>query len=993
MLEHAKARLFAKEGRSLSAYVREKQNAIFVRPTVWSVLGYLRDAQRDKYLVEMQDLFAAPLRLHLRYLLIEFIGQIREPNEHEIALLAECLVNPEDRVRALIAIRGKQVWFRSLQASHFPIVMQGPREQQWAMIGIIVDAWDFARDTCLAMIEQYWLPDPTKDELTWRAMREIGEWDARSIEIVCSVIRRADGSAGRLFWAEDLVYAVSANQPDLAPRVFLETERRLDSEGHAAAKSRHNSPLESSHNWYELPAVADAAPTEFLRTTWLWLVKTCEKYHTEATSSVLYQYAGYCMSLEERPGRPDSPIPKAFCVAIDALATRSPEQFVELTRQSWSSENAVVHQFLIRGLCRAVDKNPTIGLAYLAEDRRRFSLGSYESNRQSASMELIVALATHLDQDSRLQLEQLILSWSMYRDGIDLSQEQRNWDREARLCLLSAIPPELLSARAFDVVQAESAALPGWNQKGISDHGGFVRQIPPMTKEQMLISTNGDILESLKTCKEPDRSNGMWTRTEDGWEEPGGVIAAGRELAELATEHPQRAVEIIKVLVANGQEVGAGEALHRLSSTDLSDDEVLSVARSLGSLNPQTEALRADISALLYGRCKTGVGLPDDICNLLAKWLAEPWDSSHSGLADVEPKDDDSPPDSVQSILWVSGRDILDTDRSFWSLLALTNGYLMRTPPESALWLNVVEEHLHRDISVRTWAAYCSELRWIRSTGCDRTHGVAVITELFHRFPSLNLRREGIRLVAHVSDLLAADFLTVFFDALRASKSFAVRQAFGELLTLIAFRDRNHAWSKKRLDAELAAIEQNDARDEPIAVGMAFAASQLWDEPQARAMAVSVLSRLIPNATRRIGQAIGTVFWAREDFAADDATEMLLNACADHPKSLSEIAVSDLVEHLAALLPHKRRLVLRVCNAILSSGRNESRLFEIGPNLVKIAMTLQRFTDTRTEGLSLLEELLRLGLDDAFRMLQEVDVRPTATAAREPRQRRRRKRP
>ena len=103
-----------------------------------------------------------------------------------------------------------------------------------------------------------------------------------------------------------------------------------------------------------------------------------------------------------------------------------------------------MHRLLIRGLCLAVAKNPGIGLEYLAEDRRRFSVDSYESGRQSASMTLIATLATHLDRDGRLRLEQLILSWSMYRDGIELSQEQREWDREARLCLLTAIPPELL---------------------------------------------------------------------------------------------------------------------------------------------------------------------------------------------------------------------------------------------------------------------------------------------------------------------------------------------------------------------------------------------------------------------------------------------------------------------------------------------------------------------------------------------------------------------
>ena len=103
--------------------------------------------------------------------------------------------------------------------------------------------------------------------------------------------------------------------------------------------------------------------------------------------------------------------------------------------------------------------------------------------------------------------------------------------------------------------------------------------------------------------------------------------------------------------------------------------------------------------------------------------------------------------------------------------------------------------------------------------------------------------------------------------------------------------------------------------------------------------------------------------------------------------------IADLVEHLITLVPHKRMLVLSVCKAILKTGHQEINFFEAGPQLVKIAMTLQRFSDTRTEGLSLLEDLLRLGLDDAFRVLRDIDIRPSATAEREPRKRRRRRRP
>ena len=54
--------------------------------------------------------------------------------------------------------------------------------------------------------------------------------------------------------------------------------------------------------------------------------------------------------------------------------------------------------------------------------------------------------------------------------------------------------------------------------------------------------------------------------------------------------------------------------------------------------------------------------------------------------------------------------------------------------------------------------------------------------------------------------------------------------------------------------------------------------------------------------------------------------------------------------------------------------RREFNAYEVGPYLVEIAMTLQRFGDTRSNGLNLFESLLRAGLDEANKALQDVDA-------------------
>ncbi len=996
LLEHAKARLFASRGLSLSAHVLARQDAILVRPTVWSVLRYLRDIDPLKYRKELGELFAAGLRLHLRYLLIDHLGQIETPEDFELDHLTQCLGTADWRIRALIAIRGKTAWFHALRPVHFPAVMRGPIDQQWPMIGVIADAWGSHREECLEMIEQHWLPFPTQDELTWRAMNTLTKWDERAVEIACTLIRRSQGAGNRLHWAEALVWRISDDQPHLAPRVFIEAvSRTFPDRSPAPVASRWDSPLESTRGWYKLPAVAAAAPVEFLRAGWAWLVQVCEEYHSGDASSLLNRYGGYCLALDDRGERPDVPILTAYLTAIETVAATAPDAFVAITKPSWVSESAVAHRLLARGMRLVVEQRPEYGLEYLAGDRRRFEIGSVQTHSQSDSIELIRALSSKLDEHGRKQLEQLIVSFSMYRDDVELSDEHREWDREARLRLLTAIPAELLSPSVSKLVHREKLALPHWDSESVGGaRAGFIREIPPLSKEEMATASSDDVVNAIRAAGTADRPYRQMVPVEGGWEQLGGAHSAAPELVELAKEFPAKAIEHIKALVAAGTEDVAANAIHDLVGTSVSNDEVADLARAVGSADVLSEELRSSLGWLLYRRCNTQVGYADDICDLLERWLSQPWDAEYSAFVRPEADEGTGRPENVASILWSSagGLGLVDADRSFPVLLAITEAYLSRTVPATDAWLDAVERHLQREVSTRTWAAYCFELRRIRFNHCDRKRGAEIVARLFQGFPDLTVQREGVSLIAHVSDLLPADFLGAFLDAMLRSRRFVERQAYGELVALLAFRDTEGGWAQRRMNSILNDIERSEYFDEPIAVGLAFTAARAWDDARVRQDAAGVLCRLIPNASQPVCQAITTVFWTPDDFIPDDTTERLLRALADNPAQLAWISPLDLVEHLIALLPQKRKLVLDVCMALLKSGRPESTLFEAGEHLVKIAMTLQRFPDTRSDGLGVLEDLLRLGLDHAFSILHDIDIRPSANTAPVPSLHRRRRR-
>jgi nucleoside phosphorylase len=989
LLEHAKARYFTKSEQSFRDYVVHYADTLQVRPTVLAVLQYLRDARPEKYRTELEALFAADLRLHLRYLLIEFLGQVAGPEAFEKALMAERLEDTDDQVRVLLSIAGNLEWFAAFRSTHFPTIMQQDVQNQWPMVGVINAAWKGAHAECLDLVSAYWFSDPAKDELTLSVMQQLDRWDTREFEMACALVRRATPIEGRLWWAEHFVSLASASRPDLAPRLFIVTMEALDAHGDGLT----HSPLELHNDWYDLPEVAEAAPVDFLRAGWSWVVDICTGFHNSYSSSVLYRYDGYCMSLDETDYRPESPVLAAFVAAIEATAKAEPAVFVEITKSSWESENGVVHRLIQLGLASVAATMPGQCLQYLAGDRRRLWVGSRESQGQSESMGIISALARSLAPAHKMELESLIVDYSQYRDGQTLSAEQVEWDREARLRLLDALPADLQSAEVSQLIESEKLALPGWDRPVPAGRSGFVREVPPMNKEEMASASGDQIVKVMRNCPEQSREQRKWKEVEGGWEEPGGALAAARVVAELAKDNPQKAVEIIERLVAEGMEDAAARASSGLSKTAITDEEVLAFARTLIAAGITTGDLRREVACSVYSRSNLPHGIPDDICAAIVAWLEA--DAAKVANPQADKQDKLKIRDDGNSVLWGdAGIELHHTaGNSFWFLLAITEGYLRRSTPRAVDWANLIERLLAGYIPERTWTSFCSEFRWIGSIDLENNRGSELVAALFARFPDMLNRREGVYLIARVSPVLPESQLRALLAKLRAESVPIFRQQYGELLALIAFRDKEHAWARDLLEAELTDAEDPGRLDDAIAAGIAHTAANLWDEPTARVESVRVLTRLIPIATTRIGDAISSVFLTTHDFAADDTTELLLQTLAANPEPLGRIPVVQLIPHLATLLPHKRKTILALCHSILASRADWRELHDAGPQLVEVSMTLQRFPDTAADALDLFEQLLRRGLNAAFRVLREIDSRPFDTAQPErPRRRRRRRR-
>lgn len=182
--------------------------------------------------------------------------------------------------------------------------------------------------------------------------------------------------------------------------------------------------------------------------------------------------------------------------------------------------------------------------------------------------------------------------------------------------------------------------------------------------------------------------------------------------------------------------------------------------------------------------------------------------------------------------------------------------------------------------------------------------------------------------------------------------------------------------------ADLEAILSADPTDiiSRIRTGLAFAAAHLWDDVPRRSAATDILVRLIPQADQRVSSGIMHVFLRKHVLTADTDTERLLCALHRHPIVLYRAYGSFFVDGLQNVLSSFPDLVIALCMDVVALwqpvGGPRQGLAGTTAQLTNLALTFQRLDGPfRSKGLELFEQLLEIGIHDAFATLHELDCR------------------
>ncbi|TIM26852.1 MAG: hypothetical protein E5Y63_27235 [Mesorhizobium sp.] len=1012
VFEHALARAFSQNAGRLSKYVLEREASLFVRPKLWTALTYLREVEPVTYLAELSVIWSVPtLRVHLRHLLIEFLGQQSEPTNQEALLMDEAL-RSENRLIALQAIIGSTGWFERLQSS-IAAAMMSPTECSTA-VAILNRAWNSAADRVTALVRAYWLPDQKFDHFTMSVVQTCPHWTGDVLDIALIVTGRTEISA---YEFDHIVGTLGAEQPTAALKLVLaQLDARLataiaEAELRASESPPENeheyiswrishSPthsitkvVENSNGWDSLEALAKAQPLEFLNLLWPWFRKATDalrrfSHESEGPGFSLQYLLDFRFDGESSLDLPEHPLLGALRTAAEELAKDCEVEFLAWLDANQSDDSTPAQRLFAHVLTTQPKKYASQALQFLLDDPNRFHLGSIEDYSCTAT-KLISSVSPHWNDAQLEAFSNTVLSYAPTpRPGLDAKGRLRfgQYMRRLKTELLEALPPDRISKDVQSFIAEQRRLFPR-DRRGAKVHGPqWIGS--PIAAANLALASDNDILNAFK--KLPDAS---------GWDNPnhwmkGGNVQLSREFAEFAKVHPERATNIIKKFEPAIGSRAAGYALDAMAET-APPQMIFDLVSDLDQRGFNSGEYRGSAASAIERLIKRDVAINDATIAIIESWLlispnsrkgSDAEDHEDSALSISSGSTEESERDG--SILWGMGGFTVLPHGDYPILEVLIRIFLQQK--DYTRLLSTLTRHLERDNDQRVWEALLQFIPYIHP---DYISGLTdFLGKLFKRYPALPRTQEGLRLLGRLH-WKEPDFVSTLLAARDYSKSPRDEQGYGELVGLISLVQPTLEWPKVLLAEILSKPDLTNAR-----VGAAYAAVNVWSEYEWREGASLLLQRIVPIADKHAWSAIFDLFRLVDEITPDPVWVELLKTIQAHIGNAKRVDSTFVVERLQSLLPHHGTLVGRIAKGLVGNWRNEigdisTSTSSATPEFVDIAITLHRLgPDTRELGTALFEDLLQLNAYTARNTLDQIDNRFRSTPAnRRPRLSRRSK--
>ena len=926
LFDFLRARTFTARCVHLSEYVLERQNALFVRPTVpFDSLDHLPAQTRLPELMSGDEQAA----WHASWLLRRAFGFSRDT---VLDLIEEQWLPHSER---------DQVVVETLSA---------------------LTDWD---ERAVRMAEI--------------AVRRTANRDAMDRGVISIVAKSQPDLAPRIvaaeLWgalerAEREPALVPPAPPDSAPDVEKVTYELL----HGDAPSRAVETLVSdASRWHDLDAVADAAPRTLVEQVWPWLLHVLSRYHRSGSTHYDHYVRDSIFDLAGDQRRHlHMDITLALEKGICGFACAAPNDFLAFVDQQATSDMLVIHRLLARGIGKLASQHAVRVVEYLLGDTRRFALGDHW-DEHAETRALISAAVPNVDKKTRVLLEHAIRRWDyigpVQWETADDRRHRLKWNRQHRIRLLRAFPAGHLSPEGAKLLREEERALPGTPDRERGIEGGIISS--PVSPEQMARASEADLLHLFDELHDGTG----WHHPHDSFK--GGSVETSRAFGEFAKANQERALQLTSRLQPARHERYAAEALRGISENEQAElESLIQAVHQLAARGFESEEFRHAAAWALAKISPKRKGLDDRTCSLLEGWLRD----AKAGATEAVSRSRVNGADRIRSILMEGGIEILPGG-NYPVLHALFMGCYYREQTNLEDWLSVLEKHLERVEDPAVWETLCQrEFTYLNHAPSERANDLIgrmiekdqriVSTEGFVRF----VGRAHWWLRPSLIDSCIGQWLSATWDK--------GPQAAAEVAMLRHALVSDDCRSHEVIDAILSTEGPSNDVLRRQRCGLAFLCGELWDVARARPVVTRVLVALLPLVDSASADAWLSVFNRSERLLADSYTEQLLDAIVRHPAVLRYGHSGALVDRIKELLEQgsEEERVCRVVSKVLSERGEEvgdirtATAISAG-DLVDIALTLQRSPHTRSRGTDIFERLMDLNVYQAVEALGELDRR------------------
>lgn len=1008
VFEHVLARRFAQGKWALSEFVLERQESLFVRPKLLAGLNYLRDVEEGRYHEEIETLWSSGnLRRHVRILLLDYLGSQDKPTDREETVIGRALNDRGLRWHAFRAVSGRGGWFARLADGFVAPAMLVPGESAERMVGVLIEAWQFARDRVVELIRDVWTDDASWDPQTWGVLSRVWNWSEDALQLACMVVgRTAIGGHDVNYVAETL----GAGQPEAALRLVhaclkrelslarakareLEaaTEQAGESESEESWLKWRERPLENlvdgRGEWSALGTLAEAEPDLFLRMLWPWfesVFSAMVDVDADGEDGVTYglPFAADFRFSEEGADLPPSDLLEALRVAVEGVADANEARWLDWAARLGKVEVMPAQRLVAHAFARSPERYAKEALEFLLGDERRFVLGSTKE-LAGTSRRLIEAASAYWEPREAALFEEALDGYRPQPPShLVEARERREWGGTvARIThpLRQALAADRRSAETDRRIREDSRVYPD-EPLGSRSWSGAVGSI--VNAETIAKASDDDVVNAFEVL--PDAT---------GWHHPtqfmaGGNIQLAREFANFAKSNPQRARRILERLTPENGTRAAGNVLEALAE-EAEPSLVIALLNDVVGRGFDSEGFRVSACRAI-GRMAIDRSVePDDgLVNLVEGWLTKPL---ISGTPEVEVEQEggeggteeaQSSHDVVRdSMLWAGGRMSLVPGGEFPVVECLVRLRLRRREYQDLH--RSLDEFLERCKDPELWSHLLPYFEDPPAERADAAKGL--LERLLAEMPELVSTERATVAMAQAAFRWAPALADAELDRWRSAEGRGSRQAYGEIVALAATATPSRLWADIRLAEIVGEDAQVDAR-----AGAALTIVNRWGDIRSRVGLAGVLRDLLELEEEGVWRAVVDLFRVVDRLAPDMETVQLLEAMCERIGAMPQADVSFLAERLGTLLPHEAPLVGRLALALVGSQPEVIGL--AAANLVDLAVTLHRLGGaTRAVGTELFESLLDKGVPEARTTLDEIDRRKEAARPQRPRVRRRRR--